>query len=427
MQPSKRTVQYYLCTLGTVFLLFKPMLRELLPANVEQALFFLGIFFLLIYAFSVCNQRFQNKSLGILWVIFLCYLAANILFIGKADGPGLTVLVGGMILFILPFNTNWIKPVLRALVFITLFYAVATITLYIFPDLYQPIKNLYFLESDTSGFQSGLTAHYSINGSFISLGLITVASFLLSGEIQGRKKALIIILVLIFAFALLLTAKRAHLIFALTSLLLIYWLAGGVHRLRNTVLVGIGLFAGGTILALLVPEIGYAFNRIFQVFAGGVSLEEATSGRPQLWANAIEQWRSNPIFGIGWDNFIYVWMGGWPTSVLAHNEFLHLLVTIGLVGCILFVACAIASYVLTINTLRKLERKNPLRKYLLVSCVVQTFTLLYGFTTGDILPLDYVALPYFLSVAIALAINQKTGIRSSAHSALENKNGSIQV
>ena len=116
----------------------------------------------------------------------------------------------------------WIKSSLKLMLMLGVFYALMTLLSFSSKGFYDLI--IYpFISSinDTSHmglsayYSNGFTAHYSFNGMYVAMGVcIAMGSLVpLSGCQNVRKKLLKVIFVVLMFLVLLLTNKRAHILF----------------------------------------------------------------------------------------------------------------------------------------------------------------------------------------------------------------------
>ena len=111
-----------------------------------------------------------------------------------------------------------------------------------------------------------------------------------------------------------------------------------------------------------------------------IDANELTSGRMALWKRAIELFKENPIFGIGWKQFVN--HNTYEHNV--HNTYLQWLCESGIVGFILLFPLFAAMYIITLMQTRRLIRAGEKIPYYLkemnyVSLGVQTLFLVLHF------------------------------------------------
>lgn len=117
--------------------------------------------------------------------------------------------------------------------------------------------------------------------------------------------------------------------------------------------------------------------------AQGAQLISMT-GRDQIWAVAIEEWRASPLFGYGpglWDADFRLALG-MPHATSAHNQFMDTLARAGTIGA---VALVIYSLVLLVMSLRYARASGGLSLALFVALALRSISevpmLLQGYGT----------------------------------------------
>jgi O-antigen ligase len=176
--------------------------------------------------------------------------------------------------------------------------------------------------------------------------------------------------------ALLLSNKRAHLLFTAVSLyvmLCIIYKHNIKKILKQTVLAFFVSLAFLVIISFLRPEMLNILNRFAE---GGLS------GRETYWERAIGWFYENPILGIGWSQF--QWRNAafnWGNAMAAHNVYLQVLCETGIIGFAIYIFMVSSGLRLSIKKLIHAHQINSQQETLLFySVVVQIFYLLYSLT-----------------------------------------------
>ncbi len=398
---------------GALIIFLRVFAYQLFPEAVANSMFFLGILFLLAYCFVNRRNFLKQHVRCLLWVVPSVCILANCILLGKPTWSLALLLLAVLALVVFSSSTDWIGPFYFVLVSVLAVFAIATVVLFLFPDLYPPIKAAFFIGyHGATGYQSGLTTHYSINGSLAALGFVLSACGLLFGNKDGMAKKFWLLVVLLFFGALLLTAKRGPLLSAAIAIFLAFFVSDSKGKLSKFVLTATVVMCGILVLATFIPQIGEVFDR-FAIIVDNGTLEEATSGRTNIWALAVADWCANPVFGIGWGRFVYTYPSGTLSVSLAHNELLHTLATVGVVGSLFLVVAEIYSLFFTLKIVKGVSSDCPFRIYLYASFAVQILTLFYGYTSGGIVELEYIVVPYLFAIAIVFSIANCVSPQSS--------------
>lgn len=216
------------------------------------------------------------------------------------------------------------------------------------------------------------------------------------------------------ALALLFLSKSATSIVVCAALLA----AMPLYRLpkaRFTLVIPICIVGtiGLTILALFVD--GHTAGVL-----GLVGRQPDLTGRTELWKGVVAAIANRPWLGYGFSAF---WTGmkgpsglilesiGW-TAGYAHNGFLDLMLQLGIVGLLTYVAGYLLLWRRAISLLRR--QAGPVLRWL---CTFLLFMLLYNLTEGSILGQDTIGWLLYISVAVAILTPYPDGVRA------ENLNG----
>lgn len=260
----------------------------------------------------------------------------------------------------------------------------------------------------TAGYRAGLASHYSENAMVITV-LILILVSLYFIETRKRKKRRIMLLAIIAIGALILTSKRAHLLFGFLSLVFAYYIFKPnqrTNRMFKVIIIGTIGFALLYIAQFFVPAIALVFQR-FSII--GDDTESMT--RFSMWALALRSFGKNPIFGIGWNGYKYQFFQYLynPNTraeryayLNAHNVYLQLLAETGIIGFSLYMSGVISIFRKSINALTMKYRNSSLdvKAVLLFSITMQTFFLLYSLTGNCLYDIMFA----FLSVAVGCAV-----------------------
>ena len=242
---------------------------------------------------------------------------------------------------------------------------------------------------------------------------MTVWAVFLTLNGHEKKRKYIMIAGIATVIALLLTSKRAHLLFGVATLIVVYYVVNPEKRLLKSfklMMAAVAALIGLNFLMDYVPDIARVFER-FQT-AGS---DNASLLRILMWDRAHSIFNQNPILGIGWYGFRYKSGLSTLTGATAgcHNIYLELLCETGLLGFCVFIMAMASSIVITwknINFLSHQERDvelTSIKLALSVSFAIQFFVLLYGMTGNPI----YDSTFCFYAVAVAINISFTSNMR----------------
>ena len=116
-------------------------------------------------------------------------------------------------------------------------HVAATILFFLSNDLFSStVLNLFEFppvgsNNGLEGFHSGLSDHYSLNGTYCGVTTIILGSQLITNLATKSKVKIPMIVLFVASFvALLLTSKRAHLLFSVIALVGIYYVVNPEKR-----------------------------------------------------------------------------------------------------------------------------------------------------------------------------------------------------
>lgn len=309
------------------------------------------------------------------------------------------------------YSIEWAKSVIRVSEWIYLFYGVCTILFYFTPDFYSNvIVNLFpndkarLLRVYSTGSMPGLTEHYSTNAMFLSVGLcIIIASYFA----YRRKNDLFKLLLMIIA--LLLTGKRGHVIFIFAAFFAVYYMVTADKKNRFVKWIGmiITILCIGAVLVNVFPPLAQFIVRFQETAESG----DITLSRIIFWERAIDLFKENPIFGIGWCNFMLVQQAAGYTAHV-HNVYLQLLCETGIVGLVIYTWWMASSFIKTGKALKfcilnNIDFDGSSKFFLYFSFGFQFFFLLYSLT-GNPLYDEEMYIPYFICNAMGLYYFRRT-------------------
>ena len=174
-----------------------------------------------------------------------------------------------LILFVCSYKGDWIKKIPKLIVAIGIPNIFATLVFFVNNSLYEVFihKTYGEYQSGTNngqfGYRAALADHYSQNATYISMVLLALFVLFITEE-KKRRKVVWGILLGLSVVALLLTSKRAHLLFCVATVILVYYLAFPKKRLEKTfklVIAGAFVAFGLAIFSEYVPQINSVFER----------------------------------------------------------------------------------------------------------------------------------------------------------------------
>lgn len=270
------------------------------------------------------------------------------------------------------------------------------------------IQNLSF----TKGYNSGILSEVSTVCAYIVIGL--GLSYYVIGCNKKWKK---IFCIFFFLFALLLTGKRAHFIFAILAMILEYIFSafGRTQLMRFCKVVVFGGLIAILGIGIIINSQSAILSRYATTIIALLEGEDITTGRFLIWKKTWLLIQDSFLFGAGWgscEQFITYHMNS-TVTLGAHNIWLQLWAETGIFGMLSFIFVVVCGLFCTINIIRNnnnrmvFEQYKPLVRFFLF---YQWFFLLYSFTGAPLYDRVYFV-PYFIGIAMCLHIS--TTLKSS--------------
>lgn len=271
----------------------------------------------------------------------------------------------------------------------------------IFFPLYSTSAQQSLLEveriSGTSTYFAGFTSQVGYTSFFISLGIGAVFCF----KDTIYKKSWPFLMTIMFS-GLLLTGKRAPSVFLLVALLSIYFFSGyGKDQIMRFVKI-IGILIAAVILLGVIANVTKIdgiiriYDAVYEFLTAGLVDD---SGRNQLHEQALQFFKENPVFGIGWTNFRVMYSF---RSTHVHCIYLQLLCETGLVGFGIFVTFFATRLMNTLTLVRKTRLTGDMQEgsWIKFSFFIQLYFLLYGITGNPLYDIEE-AIIYFFAIGIS--------------------------
>lgn len=323
-----------------------------------------------------------------------------------------------MFIFASVKSCKWIKKAPQIIIAIGIANVIATLLFWADNELYKTFIKLTYKQYQNGtanglyGYRAGLADHYSQNGTYITIVLLAVWAVFLCMKKGEKRRKFLLILGVVSTFALLLTSKRAHVLFGVATLIIVYYIANSEKRLKKSfklMMAAVVVIVVLNLVADYIPALSNVFER-FQT----VGSDNASLSRLIMWGQAWSMFIANPLIGTGWYGFRYKSGLSTLTGATAgcHNMYIELLAETGIIGFGLFVFAMFFSLILTIRNINSLsgcddKNKRKIRWALAVSVAIQIFVLLYGMTGNPI----YDSTFCFYAVAIAINISFTSNMR----------------
>lgn len=358
---------------------------------------------------------YKKNKLIIPWVLcfLLIILNRNAEFARGGYYSSIRLIAGFLLIFASNKSYQWIKKAPHTIIAVGGANVIATLLFFFDSGIYKKFISMTYGQYQNGtlnglyGYRAALAPHYSQNGTYIVMVALAVFTILIFSK---KRSKLLFFFGVLSVIALLLTTKRAHLFFGLSSIMMCYYIANPGRRVEKSfklmIAVAVGLF-GLSFLMDFIPEISAVFDR-FKT-AGS---DNASTARFIMWARAIQLFKKNPILGIGWFGFKYNSGLSDLTGAYAgcHNIYLELLCETGLIGFIVYMSAICISLYNTVKNLNMIyqrEEYQDMRLALASSLAIQLFVIMYGLTGNPIYDDTFC----FYAVAVAVNMSFSMGAR----------------
>lgn len=390
---------------------FISLSKILYPLPYQGPLSLVFAYILLLLASSIKSSSFTiNNKRNIILILLLLLINRNMDFKMYDFIPFFKYLILILICLILSNIKDWGKYFIKIILVFSLIQAVATIVLWMFPNLaINYISPLFdssirgeLLRQISNGYATGLTTHYSVNGIYLAIGTGFAAV-----NFYNKKKISNAIKFMILFCALLLTAKRGPLLFCIISLLLCYAIYNKVNvkNIAKFIIIVLGIILAAVIIAKYVPS----FSNIVKRFTNFGS--DITGGRQPLYILAYDMFKQNIFWGNGWGSYKYFANSsvigsiyGHDSFMYAHNVYLQVLAETGIIGFGIYITFIFYNLYNNIKIIKITIGAN--KDIFTYTLFIQLFYLQYSMT-GNALYDFGILIPYLLSICLCISFYSK--------------------
>jgi len=433
IKRSKFSVQINLTVVGMVLFTFyfSTLKSFLFSLQLGVITLVFSIFLLLFDRLLFSNTGIKITKIDFLWILFLMFFIIHVGFSGLIRAVTIVDIIvyssGILFLLLVKMDINAYEYPLKIIKVIGIIFACSTIFQYLYTDIYfshilplfQPNDQAAIINNFNGGGYAGFTNQTAHLAGYIVSGL-GVLVFYRKKRKNLHNVSLILYLIILFT-GLLLSAKRAHLIFGVISLIFTGIISTSKKKAGNKILLLITsillILALSSILLNAINLNNYSESPIVNflmeieyTIKGVIEGEDVSSGRLTLYGHSWDLFNDNIMFGIGWREFIENSIGLiYPITSNRgshpHNIYLQMLTEMGITGFVFFIVPILYLYYKTYRLLRLLSVKNGMDKWkngIKFSFFSQTFFLLYGLT-GNLLTDYNFLLTYFFACSISLS------------------------
>ena len=345
------------------------------------------------YGFKI---KYEKKVLVVSFLMLCFVFIRNNEFINGGFMGTARFLFPFLFLLLMIHNAPSYKKLIRYMAAVGMTHVAGTYMFFFIPSLYSYMRQLWGYyptgtSSGTYGYRAGFTNHYSHNGVVLVVTVLCFFAVLMaSNQKTNFKKKLSVILFVVALFALIMTSKRAVLIFGAISMIAVFYMFGSKKkRSRFTLLLlgGIGVFIVLFFAYQYIPVVQHTVSRFLTI-----GDDKESMSRYEFWEVALSNFAQHPVFGIGWLGFRYIYHDELFKSsgraerysyMNAHNVYVQLLCETGIVGTALFIIVAVFLLFTVFKLIQYCNKsgyKSPYIRELYFSCAMQIMFLMYCFT-----------------------------------------------
>ncbi|MFS0750386.1 O-antigen ligase family protein [Oceanobacillus sp. 1P07AA] len=331
------------------------------------------------------------------------------------------------LLFLLLAKTNIdnISLAFTVIKYAAIVYALNSIFHYFFTDMYHSLMFPFISISAQQRVTELVNLNYyaglglsqpSMAAGPMIMGIGIVLAQLIVGK--NQNKIWNVLLILLLAISLLIVGKRSVLLWGGVSVVITQLVISSDRQKIRKIFkytLGIIFIIGLTYVLWGFLQTIPILTKLVETIQGIGSGEDVTSGRTVLYQRAWELFLENPIFGIGWGQFVVITSGLLSRDLIVHNVYLQLLSETGLIGFMIIIIPIIYAYILTIKCYKIIKYNTLINlKWKLGICFsiyYQTFFLLYCLSENPFYNTVYLFM-YFFCLAI---MNSLIVLKKSDH------------
>ena len=317
--------------------------------------------------------------------------------------------------------TGNFRNITNMIVFCSMISATTVILQWLLPEQFNrlvvPLFNTWNQEYIYTIFSHGYYMGFNnLVGDTAGYLVMAILVILAGFQIGKDKNIWHIIMFCVLCFALLLTGKRAHVLFLLATYVVMILAKNWDKQLLIRVLKIIGIFAvivGICVAAVIfMPDVPVVV-RLVETYENLMHGEDISSGRDMLYFYALQLFANNWIFGIGWDIFPVLTTSsfGYEAAHDVNNSYLQLLCETGVVGTVIFLLPMFIMFFKALGLTKKWAKKqiviSDLNAQILLFCIgYQSFFWMYFYTESPMYDTIYLY-TYFVTMAFVYALDKE--------------------
>lgn len=335
------------------------------------------------------------------------------------------IIFGIIICLFLSLQDEWLSKLKGLLLLFSGSAVFFTFLFWLIPSLYSHVVDFYgYFPPGTGqlkyGYRAGITAHYSQNGIFIAVFIMTLVTLIIAESAKRRSKytnRLRLIVAAMAFLAFLLNGKRGTLVWCIVAVILTWFVSTEkkskfITRMIVIACVSVVLFQ---FAVENIPSLNFIVERFSELGS-----DNSSTDRFAMWGLALLNFTRSPLLGIGFLNFREQYSTNLAAQFIrdltdissyrrldAHNVYIQVLCEMGIIGFLLYISAVILLLKYTIKALKHFSHtQNYQYKYAaMLSFCFQVFYLLYSLSGNCLYDMTFYL--YIIAMAITGALNYK--------------------
>lgn len=305
-----------------------------------------------------------------------------------------TMIIIMLLLFILDEKIKTMEDINKYMTLFIIATIVTLIYLLIFKDMSQ---------FQLAQYGWGDTGNWNGNDIGIKAAVIILPTLYVCKEKKGIIYRIIPLAVIFLSgYVVIITGSRKSIVMLVLSICAFIIVRKPKRFVRNTVII-IGLIIIAYIAVLEVPylykAIGWRVEALTSIITGTGSVDSSTLLRQSYIDVGVNAFKESPFFGYGVGNFSVINASSTGHNTYSHNNFIEMLVGVGLFGFVAYYWIYVHLIVKFVNLIRK--KKSNLLTNTLFAIFFIYFVLHYGLVTYTGLLQNFLILLLFKSIDIS--------------------------
>lgn len=387
-----------------IFFLFFDYIFAFTIYKSQMAIYFFMFFNMLTYVYCAVKYGTEKYNTVRLWSFYIVIHILSLTINWNISTVPYWV-VALIMLYIPSQIVGVFKP--NIFIYIGLFFANGVFFQYLFPDLYYVLVFPLFIGDSSEFIESSIIYEFGFSGftpqttstAYFLLICLSITLAFKKNQSFFKKSWVTNFIIIIFLLAIFLTGKRMASVISVLLILACVFFSRKTNLSRKILLFVVLIIVGYFLLQYFIANTDqFSDSAFLKRFAGSIEKASAgddiSSGRDKLYERAWALWSSEPILGIGANNFSKI--SGMGTSV--HNTYLQVLCEEGLLLFPLFIIPLVMVFCRTIKLLHK-EITSETKNYLVLSFLFQIVFILYSFSGNTIVNYNNFVF-YFMGVGL---------------------------